>query len=270
MEIIGTFLAKAIVFLSDQVGSAWQTIKYMDISIYQVLVDIGVVTLLFYWLIQLVRGSKAKQILTGLGLLGLLYIASRAFNLIALEWLLRNFFTVVLIAIPIIFQEEIRRGLQRIGETKFLSSSGHTTQNVIKEVVRAVVEMASKKHGALIVFKKEVSLEEFESTGVELGAKVSSPLIEAIFNPKSPLHDGAVIIHGSNLKYAGCVLPQSVKKFDKRFGTRHKAALTLSEYTDAVVVVVSEERSIISGVYDGEIYEGLDTTALANFLKTNL
>lgn len=270
MEFIGAFLAKVIMFLSDQVGNAWQTIRYMEISVYQVFVDIAVVTFLFYWLIQLVRGSKAKQILTGLALLGLLYIISRAFNLIALEWLLRNFFTVVLIAIPIIFQEEIRRGLQRIGETKFLSSTGHTTQSVIKEVVHAVSEIAAKKQGALIVFKKEVGMEEFESTGVEIDARVSAPLMESIFNPKSPLHDGAVIIHGSVLKYAGCILPQATKKFDKKFGTRHNAALTLSEYTDAVIVVISEERNVVSAVYDGEIREGLSAVELTNFLKNNL
>jgi len=270
MEFIGTFLAKVIELLSDQAINAWQTIKYMDISIYQIFIDILVVTILFYWLIQLVRGTKAKQILTGLGLLGLLYITSRTFNLIALEWLLRNFFTVVLIAIPIIFQEEIRRGLQRIGETKFLASSGGIAQNKIKEIVQATYEMAEKKHGALIVFKKEVNLEEFESTGVEIDAKVSTHIVESIFNIKGPLHDGAIIIHGNTLRYAGCILPQSVKKFDKKFGTRHKAALTLSENTDAVVVVVSEERGTVSAVYDGEIHEGLDAAELTNFLKNNL
>ncbi|MDP4008521.1 MAG: diadenylate cyclase CdaA [Candidatus Peregrinibacteria bacterium] len=270
MEILGQILAKAITFISDQVINAWQTINYMDISMYQIFVDIFVVTILFYWIIQLVRGTKAKQILTGLALLGFLYIISRAFNLIALEWLLRNFFTVVLIAIPIIFQEEIRRGLQRIGETKFLSSSSHVTHDVIKEIVHATFEMAEKRHGALIVFKKEVSLEEYESTGIEMDAKVTSPLIESVFNPKAPLHDGAVIIHGNKLKYAACILPQSVKKFDKKFGTRHKAAMTLSEYTDSVIIVVSEERKVVSGVYDGEIYEDLEVSELTNFLKNNL
>ena len=218
MEIVGHIIARAVAFLSDQVINAWQTIRYLNISGYQMVVDILVVTVLFYWLIQWVRGTKARQILTGLGLLAILYVVSRTFNLIALEWLLQNFFTVVLIAIPIIFQEEIRRGLQKIGETKFLSSSTSVTRGVIKEITHTAYELAEKKHGALIVFKKEVNLEEYETTGVEIQAKVSQPLLESIFNPKSPLHDGAVIIEGTTMKYAGCILPQSTKKFDKKFG----------------------------------------------------
>ncbi len=270
MEFIGKILADLIDFFSDQAMNAWQSIKYLDISFYQVVIDIFVVSVLFYWLIQWVRGTKAKQILTGLGLIGLLYVLSRTTNLIALEWLLRNFFTVVLIAIPIIFQEEIRRGLQKIGETRFFSSESGTTQDTIKEIVQCAFELANLKFGALIVFQKEVNLEEYETTGVELDAHVSLPLLISIFNPKSPLHDGAVMVKGNRLTHTSCILPQSAKRFDGKFGTRHKAALTLSEYTDAIVVVVSEERKTVSVAMDGELKENLTPAELTAFLKTHL
>ncbi|MBT6068267.1 TIGR00159 family protein [Candidatus Peregrinibacteria bacterium] len=257
-------------FLSGQAIHAWQTVSYLDMSMYQIVVDILVVSVLFYWLVQWVRGTKAKQILTGLGLLGLLYVISRAFNLIALEWLLQNFFTVVLIAIPIIFQHEIRRGLQKLGETRFFTLPNHPTKDAIKEIVKAAYEIAEDKNGALIVIKKNGNLEEYEETGIEIDSKVASPLIASIFEPRTPLHDGAIIIHGNKIRYAACTLPQSTRKFDRKFGTRHKAALTLSEMTDAIIIVVSEERKSVSLCEGGEIYEDLKSTALKSLLKEKL
>lgn len=270
MEVIGQLLAKVIDFLSEQAIHAWQTIRYLDISVYQMFVDIAVVSLLFYLLIQWVRGTKAKQILTGLGLLGLLYVLSRAFNLLALEWLLRNFFTLVLIAIPIIFQQEIRRGLQKIGETSFFSTAPHPTKAALKEIVHAAYDMASEKKGALIVIKRDVNLEEYEETGIEINAKVTAPLIASIFEPKTPLHDGAIIVHGDKIKYAACILPHSAQKFDKKFGTRHRAAIALSEQTDAVVIVISEERKSVSLCAGGEIHEKLKEDELTTLLRKAL
>lgn len=266
MDFLISLILDLVVKISDYAVNAWESVKYVSVSPYNAAFDILIVSVIFYLLIQWVRGTRAKQIISGLAFIGILYIIATIFQFIALEWLLRNFFTVILVAIPIIFQDEIRRGLQKLGETKLFSGSNQYSKDTIKEIALATQELIDKKLGALIVLKREVNLDEYEATGEEIDAWVGSDILLSIFSLKSPLHDGAVIVKGERISHASCILPQATKRFAGRFGTRHKAGLTLSEITDAVVIIVSEERKAVSIAFDGELFENLSYEECVNKL----
>ncbi|MBI2453659.1 DNA integrity scanning protein DisA nucleotide-binding domain protein [Candidatus Peregrinibacteria bacterium] len=159
-----------------------------------------------------------------------------------------------MVAIPIIFQQELRRGLEKLGKTKFfLAQEAKEIDFIRSELIESFFGMAKKKLGALIVFRGDVKLKEYIDTGVVISGRISKELILALFSKESPLHDGAVIIDQYRMIAGGCILPHSFKEYGHKFGTRHKAALGLSEATDAAVFVVSEERGTVSYVADGEI-----------------
>lgn len=258
-NVVGNIFARFVAGVSDAASGVWENINVSHYSAFQVVIDILLVAVLFYWLIMLIRGSRATNIIFGLIVLGAVFTVSRWLQLLALGWLLDRLLTVILVAIPIIFQQELRSGLEKLGRTKFfLAKEAKEIDFVRSEIIEACFEMAKKKVGALVVFRGEVSLKEYVDTGVLLFARVSKELLMSLFSKESPLHDGAVIIDQNRIIAAGCVLPHSFKdEYSHKYGTRHKAAFGLSETTDAKIIVVSEQRGAVSYVSDGEIKEDI-------------
>src|SRR3954471_2663227 len=210
-------------------------------------VDLILVWLVVYRVLLLIKKSGAVQILSGLGILAIAYMVSIWLELITFNYILEKFFTNLFLIVVILFQAEIRRALAQIGSNPFLSGVSRVQEtHMIEEIAKGVVSCAQRGFGALIVIEREISLDYFIEEGVQLGSEVSSELIQSIFHPSSPLHDGAVVIRGSRINSAGCFLPLSKNSaLDKNFRTRHRAAIGLSEETDAYVFVVSEEtRSV--------------------------
>lgn len=254
IDAISEIAAQFIHAVSQFGRNLFENLNVSQYSTLQVVLDILLVAVLFYWLVMLIRGSRATNILVGLLFLGLVFALSRWLNLLALGWLLDRLLTVILVAIPIIFQQELRRGLEKLGRTKFfLAQEAKEIDLLRSSLIEACFDMAKRKVGALVVFRCEVSLKEYIDTGVPLGAKISKELLFSLFSRESPLHDGAVIVDQNRIVAAGCVLPHSFKEYGHKFGTRHKSALGLSEATDAKVLVVSEERGTVSYVEDGRI-----------------
>lgn len=259
INAISRVAAQAINWISSVAGNVWQNISVSQYSMAQVAIDILLVAVLFYWLIMLIRGSRAMNIMLGLIVLAIVFAVSRWLQLLALGWLLDRLLTVVLVALPIIFQQELRRGLEKLGRTKFfLAKEAKEIDFARSEIIEACFEMAKRHIGGLIVFRGEVSLKEYIDTGVVISARVSKELLFSIFVRESPLHDGAAIIDQNRIIAAACILPHSFKEeYGHKFGTRHKAALGLSETTDAQIFVVSEQRGSVSFVREGEIEENI-------------
>jgi len=235
------------------------------------ILDILLVALVFYALLRLIHGTQAVQLVRGILLFMLLATAiANVFQLTAFTWLIRGASSALLVAIPVIFQPEIRRALERLGRTGMILTrpSEEEASQIIEEVCGAAEYLSQHRLGALIVFERETGLQEFIDTGSVLDSQVSSEILIAIFYPYTTLHDGAAIVRGNRLVAAGCVLPLTANpSLDRRFGTRHRAAIGLSEQTDAIVVVVSEERGAISVAHDGRIVQRLDRTRLRNILR---
>jgi diadenylate cyclase len=236
------------------------------------IVDIGLVALVFYALLRLFQGTQAVSLLRGILLVVLVIIlATRLSPLTAFNWLLRNSLSVILVAIPVVFQPELRRALERLGRTTPLlvrAVPGDATQRAIYEVVRAVEAMARDKTGALIVLEGDTGLEEHIESGQRLDSLVSSRLLATVFFPNTALHDGAVIIRGERIIAAGCVLPLTSRALpDSSLGTRHRAAVGITEQNDALAIVVSEETGIISIARNGRIVRRLDSQRLGRILQ---
>ncbi len=231
-------------------------------------IDIAIVSFLLYHLFALMRGTRAVHMFFGLIVLFLLSVIAEWMNLIAVNWLISSLRTAWLIAFVIIFQPELRRALSMLGQNRLLNRFVRVRQShVIPEVVKAVQEMAEKKVGALIVLEKDMGLKNYVETGTPVDARVSAELIEALFTRPSPLHDGAIVIQNDRVVAAGCTLPLSQdQRTAQALGMRHRAALGLSEETDALVVVVSEESGTVSYAYDGKLYRKIDLATLKNEL----
>ena len=238
-------------------------------------IDILLVALVFYWLLTLIQGTQAVQLLRGILILSVLAaIAASAFNaLTAFSWLINKALPALLVAIPVIFQPELRRALERLGRTsKIFTSSNQNTQinKAIEAVSMATLSMSRLQHGALIVFERNTGLEDHIETGVRLDALVTSDLLRTIFAPGTILHDGAVIIRNDRIVAASVILPLSqgtTNTVKQLLGTRHLAALGISEMTDATVVIVSEESGIISLANNGQLIRGLDQKGLEQMLQ---
>lgn len=237
----------------------------VDFELYDAL-DIALVSLLLYQVFQLLRGSRALAILMGLGILTGLYFLARALSLYTLSWLLQYIFGSLFVLIVVIFQADIRQALGEIG-SRGLFHRKALQQASVDDVVAACVEMARLRIGALIVIERRMRLGDMiKREGVRLDALISRQLLMNIFYPKAPLHDGAVIISGGRIMAGACILPLAVAK-GQNFGTRHRAALGITEESDAVAIAVSEERGEISIAMKGELIRSLDASRLRQVLN---
>ncbi len=227
-------------------------------------VDILLVYYIFYRLLLIIKGTRAFQMLLGIGFIVLTFVASQTLEFYTLDWLIHSFWSQIVIAVVILFQPEIRRALAHVGERRFFRSlSPVESSKFIEEIVKASVSMANKRIGALLVLERETDLSTIVEMGTNLDARVSKELLTSIFLPYSPIHDGAAIIRNGRIVAAGCFLPLTLStSIPKTLGTRHRAAVGLTEETDAVVVVVSEETGEISVVRSGAIEPGLDAARL--------
>lgn len=232
-------------------------------------VDIFVIAFVVYRIIDLIRGTRAAQMLIGLAVVFATYLSSQYFDLYTLNWILDNFLSSFLLLIVVIFQNDIRRALTQVGAGSLFGAERRMEHQDLEEVIRSTVALAGKRIGALIVFEREVGLNEYIEVGTRLDARVSRELVLSIFIPTSPIHDGALILQKGRITAAGCFLPLTTNpSVSKTLGTRHRAAIGLTEETDAVVVVVSEEEGSISMVREGRITRDLDAGTLrATLLK---
>lgn len=219
--------------------------------------DIILVTLCIYSVLLTIQKTRAVQIIQGVGVILLLLLVALAGRLQTLSYILNWFLVSLAVILPIIFQPELRRALIRLGQQGVLSSSGGSKldkeqlANLVDNVAHAAESLSTLRHGALVVFERETGLEDFVETGHRIDGLASSKLMIALFHPKTPLHDGAVVLRGDTLVAAGCYLPLSAQTVDAKFGTRHRAALGVSEQSDCVVMVVSEETGEIRIAHDG-------------------
>ncbi len=246
-------------------------IGFIPVTPFDVL-DIVVITYMLYRVYLFIRGTRAAQMTVGLVVILVLSVVAPLFNLGAMTWLFQNLKTIWLVAFVVVFQPELRRLLIYLGQTRlaryFVSVAGTRT---VEEVIKASVELSKRGYGGLIVMVKETGLRTVVETGVRLQAEVSMPLIVSIFNPRSPLHDGAIVIQNELIEAARCILPLSEsQELDQTLGTRHRAAVGMSEESDAVVIVVSEETGTISIAYKGVLIRGLDEQAMRKELEQDL
>jgi diadenylate cyclase len=239
------------------------------------ILDIGITALLIYWLFSLIRGTSAVRLVIGVTVLFAVYFAARILSLRLLTQILETGAVVGLFALVVVFQPELRRALDRIGRVGSLawlvSADGRAAEVVATEVARAATALSSESHGALMVIERETGLEQIAETGVMIHGDLSADLLRTIFSPKSPLHDGAVIVRGSRILAAGALLPLGETTIhSERFGTRHRAALGTTEQTDALVVVVSEENGQVSLVQRARIVRNLSEAQLKRSLLSLL
>jgi diadenylate cyclase len=253
--------------MSELLGTFLQQVRLTT------LVDIGITALLIYWLFSLIRGTRAVRLVIGVSVLIVVYVLAVAAGLELLTRILQGGAVVGLFALVVIFQPEIRRALERIGRVGSFSwmlagADSRAVEHVASEVSRAASELSAEGHGALIVIERETGLEDTAETGVMVHADISADLLRTIFMPRTPLHDGAVIIRGETILAAGALLPLAETTVQaERYGTRHRAALGIAEQTDAIVIVVSEENGQISLVERTRIVRNLNESQLARTVR---
>ncbi|TCS80876.1 diadenylate cyclase CdaA [Pectinatus cerevisiiphilus] len=241
------------------------TISALDV------VDIIVVAIILYKSYEMLKNTRAITLVKGIIVLLVLTIVSDWLGLHVIYWLLQKTVTLLFVALPIVFQPELRRALEHIGQGRVFVRSSlldiHEARSLVNEIDSAVVRMAQKKTGALIVIEREMGLDDIASNGIFIDGVVSSELLMNIFIVNTPLHDGATIIRGKRIIASGCLLPLTDDRtLSTELGTRHRAAIGLSEQCDAVVVVVSEETGTISVAEHGRIYRHLDSDQLKQYL----
>jgi diadenylate cyclase len=237
--------------IGDFFSAMWwtlTTIRWNDV------VDIAILSYVLYRTLLILKGTRAFQSLLGLVAVGLVYALSQQLHLYTLNFLLEKFFVYIVLAVIILFQNDIRQGLARAGGRLFRSFASRPETSMLEDVVRACFALASRRMGALIAIQRTASLDEYVEPALRLDARVSQELLLSIFHPTSPLHDGAVVLQAGRLAAAKVFLPLSLSKDVSRFfGTRHRAALGLTEETDAVVLIVSEERGTVSLAMSGAL-----------------
>ncbi|MBP2002373.1 diadenylate cyclase [Paenibacillus shirakamiensis] len=237
-------------------------------------IDILIVTYIMYHLILLVRGTRAVQLLKGILVLVVIWAVSTWLDLYTLKWLMNQMFTFGVLAVFIIFQPELRRALEQLGRGKLFGRSMADEEEFtrqIGEIIKAVNYLARGKIGALIVFERNTGLNEYKESGIPMQSQITSELLINIFIPNTPLHDGAIIIGDNRIAAAGCYLPLSENPFiSKELGTRHRAAIGISEVGDAISVVVSEETGQISLAINGQVVRGINEESLISKLYEEL
>ncbi|AIQ14611.1 diadenylate cyclase CdaA [Paenibacillus durus] len=238
------------------------------------IIDILIVSYIIYKVLNMVRGTRAIQLLKGILVLIVIWAFSTLFDLYTLKWLMNQMFTFGVLAVFIIFQPELRRGLEQLGRGKFFGRAAENDEEVSKligEVIKAVNYLARRRIGALIVFERATGLNEYKESGIQMNSIVSSELLINIFIPNTPLHDGALIMQSNQIAAAACYLPLSENPFiSKELGTRHRAGIGITEVTDAVSVIVSEETGQISLAINGQVVRDIKEESLISKLYEEL
>lgn len=233
------------------------------------ILDILIVAILFYWVYIFLKETRAMRILYGLIFLLILMALGKLLNLILLNWLLKSLMTMLIVAIPVVFQPELRNALEKLGRAKLLGDlylGKEEFNRVINEIVSAVAALSEKRIGALIIIKRQTGLKEYIDNGIAVNAPVSAKMLLSIFFPRSPMHDGAVIISGDKIVSASSILPISQVSLSSSLGTRHKAGVGISEVSDAVAIIVSEETGSISVAIGGKLEQRISDEKLKNRL----
>lgn len=255
--------------MSMQLRGILSTITFLDI------IDIVLVAFVLYKLYVLIKDTRAVALVKGLVVLLVATLVSRWLGLNVINWVLQKTMTVVLVALPVVFQPELRRALEQLGRGKFFRKNfmlnAEEAETLIAELSKAVAVMSKNKIGALVVLERQIGLSDYVETGLKVDGIVSSEFLINIFIPNTPMHDGAVIVRGNRVMAAGCLLPLSDdRSLNKELGTRHRAAIGISEQTDSIVVIVSEETGIISVAQGGRLQRYLDVQALKDILTPQL
>ena len=245
------------------VGRIWEQLQFLTPG-WTDLAEILIVAFLLYKVLLVIQRTRAMQIMLGVALLAFTYGLARLLDLILIRRLLEAGFAYGAIAALVVFQPELRSALARLGRSRMIRVFQHPEQGrVAEEVIEAAVRLARARHGAIIAIERDVGLEEYAETGSAVDARVSAEMLTTIFTPYSPLHDGAVLIVGDQIRTAGAILPLTQSSMrDRSLGTRHRAALGLSEETDALVIVVSEETAQISLAVEGRLDRDIDPARL--------
>lgn len=245
--------------------------EFFELLTWQDLLDIALVAILFYNLLLLIRGTRAFQILVGLAFVAAASYLARWAHMVALESVIKKFLLVLPFALVLLFQPEIRRALATFGRGPFFGHTPRKTDALFHDVVLAASTLAERHTGALIIFERKEGLRTYIENGIALDALISFDLLVSIFTPDAPLHDGAIVIQGERVAAASCFLPLTANpELSKEHGSRHRAALGISEETDALALIVSEETGEISLAVAGELERGLTTTALSERLHFHL
>ncbi|NLG24966.1 MAG: TIGR00159 family protein [Clostridiales bacterium] len=262
----------------DQLTYAWQQLTtqfaglIFSMDLRNVL-DILLVATIVYYVVKLIRQTRANSVLKGLGVILALTWLSGVFQFTAINWLLRQIINTGMVMVVVLFQPELRRGLEQIGRSRLrrsllsLDRKSRSVEHDAEELVHAMTNLARRRVGALVVLERRTGLKDIVSSGTTIDAEISSALIENIFEPNTPLHDGAVVVRDGRIVAAGCFLPLSEDaSISRELGTRHRAALGISETTDAVVLIASEETGILSVAREGRLTRYLDAKSLGALL----
>ncbi len=236
------------------------------------LLDICLIAVVIYYLLLLIKGTKSAQMLTGLMILFVIFWGSSIVPLTTVKWVMSKFYSSLILILIIIFQEDIRLALSRIGTRSLISNNETLSSNhILDEITKAVETLSKKRFGALIVMEKDIILSRYIDIGIQIDGRISKELLLSIFHPSSPIHDGAVIIQQGSIAAAGCFLPLTKSTdLNRDWGTRHRAAIGISQETDAVVILVSEETKNISLVFDGQVFTLTEKENLRKLLKKHL
>lgn len=265
---MGSVVTGKIAGWSDQIQYFWQGLDFWH-SPYAIL-DIVLVALIFYWAYLLLKETRAMRILYGIAILFLVFLLGKIFDLSALNFILSYLVAMIIVAIPVVFQPELRAMLEKLGRAQFIGDFTKLKKREINEIIEEIIEsveiLAKGKIGALIVIAQKTGLRDICDSGTKLDARVTHDLILSIFTPNTPLHDGAVIISGNKIISAGCTLPLAEDKFDFTIGTRHRAALGLSQQSDAMIIVVSEQTGSISLAYNGFLNKRISSAKLEEMI----
>ena len=263
---IVTFFSKYISTLSLQgVSVRWEDI-----------VEILIISFLVYQIMTWIKNTKAWFLMKGIGIILIFILLAIIFEMNTILWIVENVLSIAVIAVVVVLQPELRRALEELGRKKFFASlmpfdkvqTERFSDKTVNDLVKASFEMGKVKTGALMVIEQNVKLTEYERTGIEVDGLISSQLLINIFEHNTPLHDGAVIIRGNRVVSATCYLPLSDNmEISKELGTRHRAGVGISEVTDALTIIVSEETGHVSVTYEGKLYRNLDANALREKLQ---
>ena len=264
-------------FYKDNIVEYIKSLQTNPFELVTLIIDLAIVIFLLYSFFKIVRGSRAWQLIKGIAFVVIATWISGLLNLKILNWILTGIMNLGVIAIIVIFQPELRRALEQLGTNKFTQFFGidkdlaTRTKEDIYKVVIAATELSKNKTGALIVMERDIKIQDIISTGIPMGAEVSPQLLVNIFEPNTPLHDGAVVISGNKIASAACVLPLADDKdISKDLGTRHRAALGISTQSDSIVVIVSEETGKISVAKDGTLIADVREDVLKKILISNI